>query len=752
MKKQFTWEDVVLSKPSTFSHPMFDSGLRDHEGQWKEMYPITQLSFEFWQSGPEATQIVPGAVWLGERVKGLGHVTILNIWMNSVWRVDVVVKDIFQRYPTLIHMSQHGYFSMLYGSVPPVFYENPITRVKTCVYMVSLGPAMTDLVCMKGNISSQFASVSDSDVEFLFCREPSNPRVDIVVSDYVRLSWQRLSYRVPQNINFLDINYYYQGADEYASWSFKRHAEQVHSIVKEIPKDKVLIGPGDGYGVLLSTGRKCIVGDLRPRIGSPPETFLQTMKRGDENGVLILSYVISLMDTETKNFLHSWNGPLVIIDSHNPSEVLCMKQVSPGIFVRNFPWIRYDGLKLVEGYTEPVVQFSENLLRLDSISDLTNNGATRYWTEMRPFATRIAKAALVVETLSEMFSVMKKYPDRIPWLSPIGGYMTEIQIPRIDPECYLSSRSVYRISAKSDLAPGFKANSHWTEEKGCMYFCFSGSKKFEISSQHSRIHVRVVDQSVTTGIRLLHVTKRSIIWLHVGKVIIWEKTPFTVAVAWLYLIEFGVGGWKRRLTGVVNYDVKLMLSTREKMLVETIQNQADAKKNVTPIGWCEIPSQHQWADFEFVGWSFMTLEYTAPLYSGFAHDVTPTRWHAQSVLSSMVEEQDVDMIDAVVKSNPNPFDLPINDITHKLADGLASGTQYVGGPRQPAGVPSEAEINKLRVPMIWPNYPHPWIPVDALPPDIQGGLQFTLQVLPTNYLPLRDDDDVEKYFNDNDKG
>lgn len=742
MSKPFTWEQVVQSKPKTFSHPMFDSGMRDHEGRWVEVFPITQLSMEFWQTGPEASQIVPGSVWLGERVIGLGNVIILNIWNDKVWRVDGVVKELFQTYPSLINGGQHGFLSMMYGSVPPVVYRNVLGREKKMIYMISLGPTIKELVCMVGKSSTQFASVSDVEVEYIFCREPLRPRVNVEVSDYIRLSWQRLSYSVPQTINYLDINYYYEGSDEYAGWSFQKHADQVHSIVKDIPVDRVLIGPGDGYGVLATTGRKCVVGDLRPRIDSPPETFLQTMKRGDRNGVLILSYVVSLMSTEDKDFVHCWEGPLVVIDSHCPAELLELKRVAPGIFVRNFPWVKYNGLKIVEGYTESVIQFSENLLRLETISDLTNNNATRYWTEMRPFAKRENKGPIVVETLSELFTVMKRYPSRMPWLSPIGSYMTEVQIPRIEPECLLTTRTVYRIPITSSYVTFIKAHSHWGVDKEALFFCFSGKKQFEMKVGEDRVFVRIVEMTVATGIKLLHVTTRSIIWLHVGKIIVWSRTIFTVAIAWIYLNEYGVGAWKRRLTGVNNYDPKSGLTHREKVLYDTIMQQSLMRKNVTPIGWCDIPSQRLWADFEYVGWAFMTGEYTTPLFQDFSQRVDPSKDVSEAALNSIILEEK--MLVETFHDIKNPFSLPIQDVAEKLQDKM-SRTVVIGGPRQPGTAPtvSDMEILKQDVASVFQSSPfpetnsYPWVSetqVQTVPITVRAFQEYG--VLPVDYGPI----------------
>jgi len=145
------------------------------------------------------------------------------------------------------------------------------------------------------------------------------------------------------------------------------------------------------------------------------------------------------------------------------------------------------------------------------------------------------------------------------------------------------------------------------------FFCFSSPKRFTLQLRDSRILVTVKKENVRSGIKLLNVTKTAIFWLHCGEVISWQRTQMTIAIAWIYLDKYGGIGWKRRLTGVDNYNLKEGLDDRGKRLVDVLLGVKRTMKNVTPVGWCARKEWVVWAPFNYVGWAHFLPEYTHTL-------------------------------------------------------------------------------------------------------------------------------------------
>jgi hypothetical protein len=117
------------------------------------------------------------------------------------------------------------------------------------------------------------------------------------------------------------------------------------------------------------------------------------MERGRQvhGSVLVLAYVFSLMNDSDRDFAKSWPGPIIEIDARSFSLIPGTVPIGPNAFAKGLSMREWPVVKSVEGKFESTdtVLFSENLLRLPSISYDVLNPSVTYYRAMRPFASAI---------------------------------------------------------------------------------------------------------------------------------------------------------------------------------------------------------------------------------------------------------------------------------------------------------------------------------------------------------------------------
>jgi len=428
-----------------------------------------------------------------------------------------------------------------------------------------------------------------------FCRQPSgNTRYVFKTSGqevFVKIGWQKLSFDQSPVVDFLDLDYYYKAIDSYSSWSFYRHAQQVASVFKNIPAYLEVVAPGDGYGVVQKTiPNPVVAGDLV--VSSEKvyrESFQETMARASSSSILVLSYVVSLMSVEDLVKVRAWRGPIIVIDSHHVGSIPGLSPLGHGISVLNFPhdWIT-DDLPIVEGFKEPPLLFTENLLRLPVIFGGLHNDASRYWKQMRPFAP-VADSpndgTIVSSTLHEYFCYVKFFKSPV-WLSSIGGFPSD---PLDVPDGIMLSlaiRTLYKLDEHDFRVAWFKHKVHSTVFNGSFVFCSHYERKLTFVSRDSRISISFKEIRPKNGVaKLRQVTSSHIVWDCFGDTAVWSYSPFSCAIAYIYLNIFGGShGWKAKLLGtnLRNYDPKDFPGSRPYVI-----KALDAVPNsrLVPLGW-----------------------------------------------------------------------------------------------------------------------------------------------------------------------
>jgi len=277
----------------------------------------------------------------------------------------------------------------------------------------------------------------------------------------------------------LDPGYYLQHFTEYSVWSFEVHTQQVAQVLRVLPKESVLVVPGDGIGIVSRQWPEKQVksGDFSRdafthKIVSV-ESFTQTMDRGASGDVLLLSYVYSLFTPEEQVRVAQWDGPVVIIDNRDQSPGPQYSHVGPGVFVVGVEGFVRENMDYVPTSAQ---LFSENLLSLEKISFITRNPSVSYWETMRPlvFARRFpSEGPLIVHSLPELARYQEQGEDVVGcYLTSIGGYFHSTVPICVDICTQFERCRVYEVGSAHPAVSTLKKYSHWAVYGSSFYFCF----------------------------------------------------------------------------------------------------------------------------------------------------------------------------------------------------------------------------------------------------------------------------------------
>jgi len=541
---QYTWSELLMSWPEEGYHHLVDYQPEGEEMPWMRVGPVSSVAKKQWYGGITAEEYVNQArvnglaVWWMERLstKQLAEVRAhpaALIWVlmcksSSIFAIGGSFANLVRDFPKLFSSPQLAFLQMVVGQVK-VCVEIPKVKVKELVnplYLVATGPRPQDIRVFEGDMNSAYETLNVAGQIFLLCKKPTKERKEITVMDAVKAVWLKTTFQYSKTKDYLSMEYYQLQMNTYSSWSFGIHQNQITQLLENIPSDKQIVAPGDGIGLCARAWKgsmPVISGDLvltNWSEGVKKETLQETMIRGCAPGsVLVLSYVLSLMTEEERQFVNAWPGPIGIIEPRTTLTMQGFQMVGPGVWVRGFPELWYPKITTAEQVMSvDQVLFSENLLSLVEISYLVENPAVKYWMRMRPMGkVRMWRkgevAPLVVYSLVEWKTIRKEVEGAMVYLVPLGKIWQEE--PRrivLDVKMDLTWRVVYEVPWASDYQMEIKRKSQWVriEEKLLFTFSYVGEVRLVGNNRMANLLVRK-EETFPPQVLLMGIDKQGVI-------------------------------------------------------------------------------------------------------------------------------------------------------------------------------------------------------------------------------------------------
>jgi hypothetical protein len=496
-----TWERLVAD----WDHPtrpylMDQNHLSGYVG-WYCVATLDSIPRTFWEENRPASDLQTGAYWIHQRIPmDAQEVTFMTVSGCVVWGKSGRVEDLLETHPSVFCSRQLAALRFRYqkltsvevvsGSgevsprdqaerlVPPeLVVEEQSDEVVILFFPIVAGPELKDVVFLRGkDRAGPLIHYCDKKYSVAKCplsREPQE------VPLIVQLVWQRSHFQVPSKVDLLSIDYYRTNIVEYSSWSFSLHVRQVRTIVEHIPTKFRLVAPGDGWGVVKRAATRHEVLSTDPSVlVDYQEVLSDTLKRLRPNDILILGYLWSLLTEGERQQVLSQQVPVILIDSRPfISPFHC---VGLGLFELRCPPHWFSGSEVPEGFHEPLVLYTENLLRIPKVSDRCMSAAYKYWCTHRVFGEVSEDGDVVCSLLEEAVRFLSYRP----FLTSIGRHInipikTSVGIGNVQ----LSSRLVYFVEESSFVVEQIKQRAQWTYANGNFYFCFSFPTTFFIQSR-----------------------------------------------------------------------------------------------------------------------------------------------------------------------------------------------------------------------------------------------------------------------------
>lgn len=587
-----TWEDFLSDFPATRFHHMVDVQPIRANAPWVRLGYWDNVTDDEWYSGISAAEVLKkfspyemlGDVsqcwcsypvyWHAERIPDKGkmkpwdEVVIVTIERSVLWAVRMSVLKIVHTVPELFNSRDLGFFKILCDRIqkpeekPQVATEKSFQEEEknghVYVWLVTRHPVVSQVQAYVGDPKAVSSTEKMYDGKtYHLCDRPKSPTEPTSVPYVVACLWLQQTFKMDRAVNYLDPAYYKRDFVTYTSWSFGIHVKQVASVLAALPTMTTVVAPGDGVGVVSSLWRRSVTGDM---MGTPSRTFLEVMEEGrraDSTSVLILSYVYSLFSELEKQVVASWPGPVYEIDCRSYPLVPGAVCIGPGVFVRNFYQEMYspgltafteDALRLKktkgtivpappEGVMVPQEQlYSENLLRLTSISYWKENPSVAYYRAMRPFSSvsqwQKGKTSEppVIHNLQELVDFWLLEGEYIVYLASIGQFVERAQFVDISLLTRLSVRSVYCVRKDDERVSYLKKRCSWAPFKDFILITFSASAVIRFSGQGREVAYFRQEIVVSEGVD--SVRSASIL----------DRSPYGI----LFSTPFGLVRWTRK--------------------------------------------------------------------------------------------------------------------------------------------------------------------------------------------------------------
>jgi len=645
MSAKIYWEQALKTWPRERPHPMVNFLEVREDISTQSLGTVERYKKEeLWEM--KSGDLVPFSTWVGERIPMTGEFTgMIFIREGEILYVEMKSqRDAIMLYPSLLHSAQvqslRYKYALSWNAVAPS-YTRTMEKKRVHVYLTSTSPCISAIKAYEGQPDTAFFSFMEGDTEYCLSSWPKKATIDkefvamhkyegwkgelvkvgtemtgvelnserpkvpfsplneVECSVFVKMTWQRHSIRQVRDQAYLGEEIYKYNRHEYDTWTYASHRDQVKQIMPMIPLDMPVTAPGDGYGVVeeVAKPRVVVTGDLFPVTGGVErETFEETMARG--SGCLILSYVLSLMGEADLKRVQKWPGPVVIIDSRDHIGLSGFERTSPGVHVRGLDKSLVMPIREVEGFQMDSMLYSENALRIPTISEPFPTVPSTYWKLMRPLAvvSENKNVICLAGTIKDYF-LMEKDHSKV-WLMGLGKEVDEIRVGSLTPGSQMKTRTLYWLL--SPVPDSFKRKVHWHVEADNFYFLSHSPQEIDVNG----IKVIIGKKEKCHPIRLLAVSKKEIIWDVTGVIVTWPYNDFTLMNTSVYLRVHGEPGWKVKFFGSVDeYNTLIKgLDVDDVLIRELMDWPGEKKRDKMHIPWYWKRQKGDWHSMSRAGW------------------------------------------------------------------------------------------------------------------------------------------------------
>jgi len=440
LSEKSVWHTIIANWPDSAIHHLIDMMPQYRPFPWEQFCPLQDISRDRWYSALSLRDLgCKGdiVIWQEEKLtyeqcmKFRENISVVVgcVFNDHVCKIEVDLTN-FDAYQILFHSSDRIKLKVFtskksiskvieapamekYESLMPIIPEKIVKRI----FVKMTHPLLSSINFFQGKGVIVWETETEL-VKWQFTTETDNVPIT-GVPDIVKVNWIEHVRKPVLNENYISPVYYEANMMDYSAWSLPTHRIQMREILSHLKGDEMLVVPGDGLGLVDSLwAGKIIAGDLNAFGGRVhKESFISTLVRArkqTQKGVLVLSYVTGLMSSSEILVMEQWKGPVIWVDSHNICPILGCTLVSYGIAFRGLDAPK----KMLTGeqmQSAPKRQlYSENLLRLESISYiLPKNASVLYWEMMRPFGKSEqwspgCQSCLVADNLNDCVDYLDK--------------------------------------------------------------------------------------------------------------------------------------------------------------------------------------------------------------------------------------------------------------------------------------------------------------------------------------------------------
>jgi hypothetical protein len=470
------------------------------EEDWKKDISLSSILKEtghiYWQEQRISAETC-SALAKAYREKSLEHIVIGNVFDDAVHIARITNTD-FNSVRELFHSSDRAKMQFFFGVEPKMEVAPPPRLVSQTLieqYYIELPHPSTKTARMYLGTGEKLHSYSPEGREIWFMSQKFSDK-ELVVRPEIVAAYILAMKKPAFNKNLLSQEYYAQNSKQYALWSYDLHKRQVEECLVHVPPHTVVVAPGDGAGVVTDTWTgEVYSGDPYPSSDRVrKENMIATIMRATRdlrlrktNGLLIASYITSLLSEAELDVLKSWSGPVMWIDAHNKCPFVGAQHISHGVFFKNCPpeWHRI--VVCSEPWAgEQHIPYSENLLRLEKVTyHSVPNKSVQYWQAMRPFATtrpwnpENRNEVVVCHDLQEFIQCYS--PRANIYLTSVGKIVEEVSPFRVTLGNAFKWRHVYQIPLDNPLQDWLISKSHYAidQARQIMWFCFTYERHIE---------------------------------------------------------------------------------------------------------------------------------------------------------------------------------------------------------------------------------------------------------------------------------
>jgi len=188
--------------------------------------------------------------------------------------------------------------------------------------MEAKGPLVDDVRSYRGVLLSSLRLTNYDGCDVMISKEKESPE-EVECPNSIKKLWLNKMYSTSTVVNLSDPLYYDKYIDDYSVWSFPLHLKQMKQVLLEIPKDYIIIAPGDGLGLVRSLWKGIVIsGDMSTSKltyeGVERESMVETVHRGlslKGKKIVVLSYCQQFFTEAQLSWLVGLGLPMVILEA-----------------------------------------------------------------------------------------------------------------------------------------------------------------------------------------------------------------------------------------------------------------------------------------------------------------------------------------------------------------------------------------------------------------------------------------------------